>query len=558
MTEAVITKGMNALLKTPEKAARSLAVSGRSSSGLPDDLLEDARERLFWCCIIYSVAFSLAYGLPRLSMEWPGVQYLFRDVVSGGSIGIALVLAAVLRFTRVKTRLMLDLGLIFEVVGALGIVMSEYWTLYSAERMVLSGALPSGVSWSYIWILSFAAVVPTSPGKTALATLLSAAMAHVVFFASYMYYDPDISSDLVRATFVGATIGGIVITGMALAMNRIIYSLGRKVTEARRLGSYQLVKQIGKGGMGEVWLGEHRLLARPAAVKLVRGNAAGHANPAASDQLLRRFEREAQATAQLRCPHTIGLYDFGIAADGTFYYVMELLDGLTLEDLVSRYGPLPPERAVFLLRQVCESLQEAHHYSLLHRDIKPANVFCCRYGMAFDFIKVLDFGLVKTVGDVDKDATKLTNDGIVTGTPAYLAPEAILGERELDARIDIYAIGCVAYWLLTANLVFDADSGMKQAMMHVNEVPQPPSKQTELSVPPALDALVLDCLAKQPERRPQNASEVIERLNAIEFENVWTAERAERWWTTHEPKSQLGQEPQRSTVPIPPTFVLPD
>src|SRR5262245_18705923 len=232
--------------------------------------------------------------------------------------------------------------------------------------------------------------------------------------------------------------------------------------------------------MGEVWLARHRMLARPAAVKLVRPELIGAATIRTQELTQHRCEREAQATAGMRSPHTVGLYDFGVTADGTLFYVMELLDGFNAESLVRKFGPIPAERAIHILRQICHSLAEAHEAGLIHRDIKPANVFVCRYGREVDFIKVLDFGLVKTLRQGGSDNVTLTAESIVCGTPAYMAPEQAQGLDRDDARSDIYALGCVAYWLLTGQLVFEGKSSIEVLMHHARTQPTPPSQRTEL------------------------------------------------------------------------------
>jgi serine/threonine-protein kinase len=253
-----------------------------------------------------------------------------------------------------------------------------------------------------------------------------------------------------------------------------------------------------------------------------------------SEEAVRRFEREAQVIARLRSPHTVELFDFGIATDGAFYYVMELLDGLDADSLVRRFGPVPAERVIYLLRQVCHSLSEAGSCGLVHRDIKPANIFLCRYGEEYDFVKVLDFGIVGTSqGARDADSVQ-TGDGTVRGTPAFIAPEQAMG-LQLDSRADIYAAGCVAYWLLTGQFVFTADTPMGLVMKHVQTLPAPPSARTELPIPKALDDLVLSCLAKDPASRPQTARELSRRLAEVEGASAWTQDRAREWWDRYRP-----------------------
>jgi len=324
--------------------------------------------------------------------------------------------------------------------------------------------------------------------------------------------------------------------GFAYLGARVVYGLGRQVAAARELGSYRLEERLGEGGMGEVWRARHRMLARPAAIKVVRPALVGDAPPGVSREVFDRFEREAQAIARLRSPHTVELFDFGVADDGAFYYAMELLEGIDADSLVRRYGPVPAERAVYLLRQVCHSLSEADACGLVHRDIKPANIFLCRYGEDCDFVKVLDFGLVKAVHEPAAAGSGITVENAVYGTPAFIAPEQALGRPDLDGRVDIYATGCVAYWLLTGQLVFTAANPMGFLLQHANTAPTPPSTRTELPIPPALDGLVLACLAKDPAARPQSARELMARLDAVDGGNGWTEQRAREWWERHQPE----------------------
>ncbi len=235
---------------------------------------------------------------------------------------------------------------------------------------------------------------------------------------------------------------------------------------ARDLGSYRLVEPLGSGGMGEVWRAEHVMLARPAAIKLIR--TSGSAAP--SREVQKRFEREARATARLSSPHTVQVFDYGTTDEGTFYYVMELLDGFDLDTLVKNFGPVPPERAIYLLRQACDSLAEAHARGLIHRDIKPANIYVCRYGIEVDFIKLLDFGLVKSAGAMDAADGTLTAVGTIAGTPGYMSPEMALG-KNVGPEADIYSLGCVGYWLLTGRPVFERDTPVELLIDHARTAP---------------------------------------------------------------------------------------
>ena len=329
-------------------------------------------------------------------------------------------------------------------------------------------------------------------------------------------------------------INPVLAAGLAYYASRIIWGLNVEVTRARRLGSYQLETLLGRGGMGEVWRASHQMLARPAAVKLIHPEALAK-DATRAQAILGRFEQEAQAIASLRSPHTVQLYDFGRAEDGAFYYVMELLEGLDLSTLVDKYGPQDSARVIHLLVQACHSLEEAHRPGLIHRDIKPANLFVCRYGTDDDFVKVLDFGLVKEVSAQGAKAQQLTQHDVVLGTPGFMPPELALGEKDVDGRADLYALGCVAYWLLTGTMLFSAESPMKTLMKHVNETPDAPSGRSELTIPPELDALVLQCLEKDPANRPNSAEEVSAKLRAIPLDRPWVKEDARRWWDTHRP-----------------------
>jgi len=264
----------------------------------------------------------------------------------------------------------------------------------------------------------------------------------------------------------------------------------------------------------------------------VRPELLGVSSDTDSRNMLRRFEREAQATAALSSPHTIRLFDFGVTSDRTFYYVMELLAGRDLESLVREFGPVPAERAMFLLRQACHSLADAHARGLVHRDVTPANIYACRMGLEYDFVKVLDFGLVKFNQQSVMGQTLMTGQHMTTGTPAFMAPEMILG-GQVDQRADVYALGCVAYFLLTGQLVFEADTPMKMFLEHLQTTPLPPSQRTEMPIPRELDRIVMSCLAKDPSLRPRDAEELLYLLRRIQIGEEWDNDIARGWWQTH-------------------------
>jgi len=283
--------------------------------------------------------------------------------------------------------------------------------------------------------------------------------------------------------------------------------------------------------MGEVWKAGHDMLARQAAIKLVRPMTRA-TSAKQMDLWVKRFRREANVIAGLQSPHTIYLYDFGVSRDGQFYYVMELLDGVSLQTLITQFGPQPPSRVRSMLMQVCESLEEAHQQSLVHRDLKPSNVMLCKLALQHDFVKVLDFGLAKCAAC--EDATQLTVEGVTAGTPGYIAPEVALGETKIDGRADLYALGCVAYFLLTGTMVFNDSNPMTVALKHVQAQPDPPSSRTELPIPVEMEQLIMRCLEKNPHDRPAGAREISGSLEAMDLP-PWTEEDAGAWWERNLP-----------------------
>jgi CHASE1-domain containing sensor protein len=325
-----------------------------------------------------------------------------------------------------------------------------------------------------------------------------------------------------------------------------IGQLRKRVDEAVELGQYRLGRRLGEGGMGVVYEAEHRMLARPAAIKLIRSEVSGRDR--SHQRALDRFEREARATAALRSPHTIQVYDFGLTDDGEFYYVMELLDGLDLDTLVRECGPVEPARVVHILRQACRSLAEAHAAGLVHRDIKPANIYLCRHGLEHDVVKILDFGLVREQRRPGEDPT-VTNPDMFLGTPAYSAPEMATPREGVDGRADIYSLGCVAYWLLTGSLVFEGSTSMIVLVGHATQTPAPPSQRVEQTVPPDLEQIVLRCLEKDPSRRPQTAKELAVLLRDCSCHGSWTEEDAAVWWANRGERPSTEEDPEVRPAP---------
>ncbi|MDT8436583.1 MAG: serine/threonine-protein kinase [Gemmatimonadota bacterium] len=335
---------------------------------------------------------------------------------------------------------------------------------------------------------------------------------------------------------VGLTVAGTVVLGAtSVVVARTLYDLRRTAFKASRLGNYLIHRELGEGGMGQVFVAEHALMCRPSAVKVLR------AKPGSDPSALARFEREVRLASSLSHPNTITIFDFGRAGDDTFYYAMEYLEGLDLERFVERFGPVPANRAIYILRQVASSLEEAHQRGIIHRDLKPSNIFLTMRGGLFDFVKVLDFGLAKQIEGTDR-GVGLTKTGVIFGTPRYLAPETVYGDDEVDARSDIYNLGGVAFWMLTGRPPFTADTAVALMVDHVKSKPPVPSEVSELEIPPELDELVLRCLEKDPLDRFASAREFRRALDAIPVEEPWDGDKAENWWSLHMSADELLQD----------------
>jgi len=500
---------------------------GRTETGfgLPSDLLEKSRRRVRIVAylallgsgidLVFMVVDLLFHLTPDARTDLSGILPIFANLAT---VTAALAMIAFASNRSIRSRRLLEMALVFEVFLCFVISVSNPLSFYGEH-----GTLPQ-LTWVTPLIILFPLIVPCPPGRTLVTAVVSALMRPLGIFILAATGKIDVG---LSAYFVAAFNPTLAVV-FAVFGSRVIYGLGVEVAEARRMGNYELERLLGKGGMGEVWLAHHRMLARPAAVKLVRPELLG-ATDSDRDLLLQRFEREAQATASLRSPHTISLYDYGIADDGTFFYVMELLDGFDADTLVRRFGAVPVGRAVHLLQQICHSLAEAHEAGLVHRDIKPANIYVCRYGRDLDFVKVLDFGLVRRTAEAD---TELTAEHVITGTPAFMAPEQIVERDQGDAQSDIYAVGCVAYWLLTGRLVFEGKTPMEVLTHHARTAPEAPSHRTEAPIPDSLDRLVLECLAKDPGKRPAGALALSARLSECTVPH-WDRSAALQWWLDH-------------------------
>ncbi len=402
-------------------------------------------------------------------------------------------------------------------------VHQQYWvSTFLAQRGQVSEQLAPWVVVMFIYALFI-------PNRWRRAALVLGAMAALPLLLSFYLWmqDPAYAEVLdahrtfrmqlaviMGVSFLAATYG-----------THVINELREEAFEAKQLGQYRLMNLIGSGGMGDVYLAEHQLMKRPVAIKLIRPGKA------ADKQALARFEREVRATAKLSHWNTIEVFDYGRTEDGTFYYVMEYLPGMSLNELVERHGPLPASRAIYLLMQACDALSEAHDRGLIHRDLKPGNIFTAQRGGYYDVAKLLDFGLAKPIAS-ESVPVHLTQEGSITGSPMYMAPEQALGDSEPDEHCDVYSLGAVAYYLVTGRPPFEGDRAIKIILAHAHDEVVPPSR-IRPDVPADLERIVMRCLAKNPQERYPTARALREALADCEAAGRWTHAEAAEWWRAH-------------------------
>lgn len=492
-------------------------------SALPRHVITRAANRVGTAALTWGGAYVAAISVNEYAAHalggLPSHGWNLGHSVATLFVALSLGVFSLSRSTTLPPERLLDIGLLYEVLGGLAIVVGTSAGMVWDERAHILG-----LSWICVWIAGFPFIVPATPSRAAVAAFSTALMAPLGLALWHLLSATPMSTARIWS---GITIPPLMCAAIASIGSRIVYGMGRDIERARAMGAYRLEERLGQGGMGEIWRARHHMLARPAAIKLVRLDTID--TDAGRRAAVARFEREAQMTARLSSPHTVRLYDFGVTDDGTFYYAMELLDGTDLEALVRRTGPMRPERAVHCLMQACRSLAEAHALGLVHRDIKPAHLFLCRQGEEFDVLKVLDFGLVRPDTVRPADAALVTGREVVLGTPAYMAPESATGDA-VGPRTDLYSLGCVGYWLLSGQPVFAGKTPVDLILRHVHDNPAPLQERSAVDIPEALDAVILSCLAKNPEERPSSAEALDRMLGSIVFERPWTRARARESW----------------------------
>jgi eukaryotic-like serine/threonine-protein kinase len=526
------------------------AIAAGDGDWLADETRALVRTRLREITVIYGLIFGMfvilrpfLLGLATASISTP----FWGAIVLLG--GLALYLSS--RHPISLARLSL---LELVMVIALASFVTYYQTTLFIERSLVNDAvraqsiMKNFVLLTSILILTYGIYVPKSWRRAALVSAVLALIPLASILGTYQWYPRDLQwvfesrpDGVVPLRLFGADAVFLLTLAVISAFGaHTISGLRQQVVEARQLGQYRLGRRIGSGGMGDVYLAEHQLLKRPCAVKLIRSGELLKAGT------IKRFEREVRINATLSHPNIVEIFDYGRTEDGVYYYVMEYLPGLSLAELVARHGPLPPERAVYLLRQVCLALHEAHEAGVIHRDIKPSNIFAARRGGRDDVAKLLDFGLVQPAStNLSAVPSRL---GQIVGTPLYISPEQALGERTLEARSDIYSLGAVAYFLLTGRPPFDEGSAVAALIAHARDQAVPPSHFRD-GVPDDLERVVMRCLAKAPSERYPDAESLERALAECACAGKWDKYQANRWWRENGQMADRSQKNIRDPHP---------
>jgi len=473
-----------------------------------------------WMFII-SGSFLAFFTLVRIAQGVPFDRGVLYHACGSAAAGLVWLLGSRVRMT-VTAMQVVDVAGAWLMSASWALMAVAYAGILAAQQLDAAPALFVGLLATTYTLVARAIAVPS----TAFRTVWVSAGAWIPLLAATSWVvtrQPD-GNDALWMASLDVMTWQIAAVAMSAVASRVIFGLRAEVAQSRRMGQYTLGEKIGEGGMGAVYRAHHAMLRRPTAVKLLPPEKAG------ADNIL-RFEREVQLTASLSHPNTVVIFDYGRTVEGVFYYAMEYLDGINLDQLVKTDGPQPPARVARIVSQVSGALAEAHQIGLVHRDIKPANIILCERGGVPDVAKVVDFGLVKRFRPDDEGLTMaVTSEQTLLGTPLYMAPEAITGAGEVDARSDLYALGAVAYMLLTGTPVFQGRTVVEICAHHLHTPPDPPSRRLGRPIPPDLEQIVLACLAKSPDDRPSSALALQDRLHHLRFADPWSDDDATAWW----------------------------
>lgn len=492
------------------------------------------RSRLSAAAYVVAIVLGVAF----ISNFFTGVTSLwwFRGLILLIAVGSAVILRyySVLSFSQLR---ILELVVFGSVVVQLSLMLMTRLAEFAVKNdavSVVSVRHQFLMAWCVL-ILIYGALMPNT-WKRGAAIMTPAAILPYLLIASQRWLSPEIASLLDSDRANSPLPFPLVAAMVATFTTHVINSARREAFKARQFGQYRLMERLGAGGMGEVYKAEHVLLKRPCAIKLIKASSETDAKAIA------RFEKEVKTTAKLTHWNTIEIYDYGCTEDGTFYYVMELLPGKSLEELVEMYGPLPPERVVYLLRQICGALQEAHSVGLIHRDIKPANIFASQRGGVYDVAKLLDFGLVKEGSK--KHHGGGAQYGSFSGTPLYMSPEQASAYEDVDGRADIYSLGAVAYYLLTGQTPFTSKNVLELLAAHRNLEVAPPSRLAP-EIPADLDQIIVKCMAKKASDRFLDAASLAAVLDGCSVAQQWGTEQAANWWRSMNEPTPTSQPSER-------------
>jgi tRNA A-37 threonylcarbamoyl transferase component Bud32 len=521
----------DAPLPTP-KTRRAMAIVKGTGAHFTDEVHQLLRQRLRVACSIAFLGFAMFM-----------INIWLRGHVADGpdEIDIALQVSVVAILGFVCTLLWTNYSLshmtlrVLELVmfGSMAVYFADLqfrvfypgkialWALEERRPIVMAiGNAANLLRWFFLIVL-YGMFVPNTWKRCAMVVGCMAMMP--ILLTVFVCKECAVVGPYMGSLLLSSVIVLSMAAAMAIFGSHRISELHQQAYHARKLGQYQLHRKLGSGGMGEVHLGEHVLLKRTCAIKLIRPDQAG------DPTTLSRFEREVKSMATLTHWNTVEVYDYGHTEDGTFYYVMEYLPGLSLQELVEQHGPLSPGRAIHFLRQLCAALKEAHSIGLIHRDIKPSNIIACQRGGVHDVAKLLDFGLVQDVGAFAAGSDKLTMVGAILGSPNYISPEQARGKNEIDGRTDIYSLGALAYFLVTGQTPFVRDTAMELIAAHMKDEVVPP-RQLRPELPQDLEEVILMCLRKNPDERFADAESLELALAACDSADQWDAYRAKDWW----------------------------
>jgi serine/threonine-protein kinase len=517
-----------------EPAPRVAVVAG---SGV--HLSEETRSLLRVRLRAVALAMTCAFGAFLVRDLWLAGHYVDPLIMV---FHVTVVAAFLLSYVVLSSRRPIALRTLRTLELALfGMTIAFFVTIHyrlvqlrvaEGDPVMLMSTVKNTVLFVFAMIVLYGMFIPNTWRRAAAvvcamvgATIASPLALRILHPEVYRFAAPLLTFEIVSENLLMLAIGA----GVTIYASHIINTLRVESFEARQLNQYHLKEPIGAGGMGVVYLAEHQLLKRPCAIKLIAPDRAS------DPKALARFEREVRTTAKLSHPNTVEIYDYGRTEDGTFYYVMELLNGLSLADLVARHGPLPPGRVIFLLRQACSALSEAHSRGFVHRDLKPANIFAARRGNLHDFVKLLDFGLVLPPPDPDPRTAEpsASGDGAIAGSPQYMAPEQATGEGRPDARTDLYGLGAVAYFLLTGRAPFSGSTAMSVMIAVARDQVELPSRHRP-ELPADLERVVLQCLSKSPADRYVDADTLDRDLAACVDATDWDFPRAAQWWRSQD------------------------